>query len=145
MGAHFPAAELNNAIRFSTLSRMSRFMRHSSKWTCRFGCFLQYTSGPEVLACSLNTDLNYVTTILQRPFLEPLSKVAATLREKMRQLFECILIDRYVTQQCSLLDPRSCTEFSGKIHKCLRSLADFILALASLYCHYIFICYLCNS
>ena len=29
-------------------------------------------------------------------------------------------------------------EISGKMHKCLRSLAGFLLVLAFLYCHYIF-------
>ena len=65
MGAHFPAVELNNAIRFSILSRMSGFLWHSSKWARQFDRFLQYTSGLEVLACSLDTDINYVTTKLQ--------------------------------------------------------------------------------
>ena len=65
MGAHFPAVELDNAIRFSILSRMSGFLWHSSKWACRFGRFLQYTSGLEVLACSLDTNINYVTAMLQ--------------------------------------------------------------------------------
>ena len=32
MGAHFPAVELDNAIRFSILSRVSGFMRHSPNW-----------------------------------------------------------------------------------------------------------------
>ena len=65
MGAHFPAVELDNAIWFSILSRMSGFLWHSSKWACRFGRFLQYMPGLEVLACSLDTDLSYVTAILQ--------------------------------------------------------------------------------
>ena len=65
MGAHFPAVELGNAIQFSILSKMSGFLLHSSKWACWFGRFLQYTSGLEVLACSLDTDINYVTTMLQ--------------------------------------------------------------------------------
>ena len=65
MGAHFPAVELDNAIRFSILSRMSGFLWHSSKWACRFGRFLLYTSGLEVLACILNNDINYMTTMLQ--------------------------------------------------------------------------------
>ena len=59
MGAHFPAVELDNTIRFSTLSRISGFLWHSSKWVRRFGRFLQYTSGIEVLACSLDTNLDY--------------------------------------------------------------------------------------
>ena len=65
MGAHFSAVELDNAIRFSTLFRMSEFLWHSSKWARRFGCFLQYKSELEVLACGLDTDINYVTTMLQ--------------------------------------------------------------------------------
>ena len=62
---HFPVVELANAIRFSTLSRMSGFLWHSSKEACRFSHFLQYTPGLEVLACSLNTNLNYLTAMLQ--------------------------------------------------------------------------------
>ena len=65
MGADFPAVELDNAVRFSILSRMSAFLWRSSKWACRFGRFFQYASGLEVLACSLDTDVNYVTTMLQ--------------------------------------------------------------------------------
>ena len=65
MGAHFPVVELDTAIRFSTLSRMSGFLWHSSKWACQFGHSLQYTSGIEVLACSLDANLNYVTTMFQ--------------------------------------------------------------------------------
>ena len=42
-----------------------RFVWHSPKWASRFGCLLQYMSGLEVLACSLDTDLNYVITMLQ--------------------------------------------------------------------------------
>ena len=84
MGAHFPAVELANAIWFSNLSRMSGFLWHSSKQTRWFSRFLQYMSGLEVLACSLNIELNYVTTMLQSAtFLEPLSKVVATFRGKM--------------------------------------------------------------
>ena len=72
MGAHFPAVELDNATKFSILSKKSVFLWHSSKWAHRFGPFLQYTtriemlaSRVEVLACSIDTDLNYVTTMLQ--------------------------------------------------------------------------------
>ena len=64
-GAHFPAVELDNAIWFSILSRMSGFLWHSSKWACWFGHFLQYMSGLEVLACSLDINMNYVTTMIQ--------------------------------------------------------------------------------
>ena len=52
---HFPAVELLKAIQDSTYSRMSGFLWHSSKWTNQF----------EVLACSLNTNLKYVPTMLQ--------------------------------------------------------------------------------
>ena len=65
MGVHFPTVELDNVIKFNTLSSMSGFLWNISKWVCRFGCFLQYTSGLEVLAWSLSSDLNYVTTMLQ--------------------------------------------------------------------------------
>ena len=83
MGAHFPAVELDNAIWFSILSRMSGFLWHSSKWACRFGRFLQYTSGLEVLACSLDTDLNYVITMLQlRPSLNHYVKLWQILGER---------------------------------------------------------------
>ena len=98
MGVHFPAIELNNVIWFSHLSRMSGFLWHSSKWACHF---LQYTPGLEVLACSLNTNLNYVITMVQSvTFLEQLSKVVATFRGKIRQLFGCIFVDRYITPAC---------------------------------------------
>ena len=65
MRVHFLAVEVDNAISFSTLSRMLGFLRHSSKWAHWFGRFLQYMPGLEVLACSLDTDLSYVTAILQ--------------------------------------------------------------------------------
>ena len=65
MGAHFPAVELDNAIQFSILSRMSGFLWHSFKWACRVGRFLQYTSRLEMLTCSLDTNISYVTTMLQ--------------------------------------------------------------------------------
>ena len=65
MDAHFPAIELDNAIRFSTLSMVSSFLWCSSKWVYRFHCFLQYTWGLQVLACSFDTDFSYVITILQ--------------------------------------------------------------------------------
>ena len=41
--------------------------QHSSKWVCLFSHFLPYTSGLKVLACSLNTNLNYVKSMLQLP------------------------------------------------------------------------------
>ena len=43
---------------------MPGFLWHSSKWVRRFGCLLQYMPGLEVSACSLKTNLNYVTSML---------------------------------------------------------------------------------
>ena len=107
MGAHFLSVELDNAIRFITLFRMSGFLWHSSRWACQFGC-----SGHEVLACSLNTDLNYVTTM---PFLEPLSKVATTFRRKIQKLFGCILIEWYVTPAALSPKPEALCWISSKM------------------------------
>ena len=83
MGAQFPAVEFDNAIRCSTLSRMSSFLWHSSKWVWRFGRFLQYTPGLEVLAYSLDTDLNYVTLVMPQlhPFLNHEVKLLQLLGE----------------------------------------------------------------
>ena len=47
----------------------------------------------------------------------------------MWQLLSCIPIDRYITAAVPLLDLRPSSEFSGKVSKFLRSLADFLLAL----------------
>ena len=69
IGMHFLADELDNVIQFGTLSRVSGFLCHGSKWAHRFVHFLQYTSGLEVLACSIYTDFNYVITML--PPLSP--------------------------------------------------------------------------
>ena len=65
MAAHFSAVELDNTIRFSTLSRVSLLLWHSSKCARWFGSFFEYTSGLEVLACSFDTDFDYVITMLQ--------------------------------------------------------------------------------
>ena len=113
MGAHFPAVEVDNAIRFSILSSMSGFLWHSFKWACRFGHFLQYTSVLEVLACSLDTDNNYVTAMLHMlPIPEPLSTVAAIFKGEMWQLSGwqlsgCILVvglDYYSIKVFPLID-----------------------------------------
>ena len=83
MGADFLAVELDNAIWFSTNSSMSWFLWHSSKWGSRLGRFLQYMSGLELLASSLDTDLNYVTTILQlHPSLNHKVKLQQLLKER---------------------------------------------------------------
>ena len=76
MGVHFPGVKLDNAIWFSTLSRMSGFLWHGTKWAGCVGQSLQYTSGIEVLPCSLDTNLNYVTAMLQ---LHPSLNLALTL------------------------------------------------------------------
>ena len=83
MGALFPTLELDNAIQFGTLSRMSGFLWHSPKWACWFSHFLEYASRIEVLARSLDTNLNYVTTMLQ-------------LHSSLNYyVFRCILKDKY--------------------------------------------------
>ena len=49
------------------------------------------------------------------------------------------------TNQCQqryILDPRSSAEFSNKMCKCFRSLAEDLVALAFLCCHYIFDSYI---
>ena len=91
MGVHFPAVQSDNMIQFSTFSRTSGFLWHSSKWTDQFSRFLQYMSGFEVLPCSLNTDLHYVTSMFQ--LHEPISNVVATFIQQMWQPFRCILIN----------------------------------------------------
>ena len=40
----------------------------------------QYTSGLELLACSFDTDFNYDYYVPTAPFVEPLSKAAASFR-----------------------------------------------------------------
>ena len=55
MGVPFPAGELDNTIQFNTLSVVSGFLWHSSKYLSRL----------EVLACKLDPDFNYMITILQ--------------------------------------------------------------------------------
>ena len=47
---HLPAVESNNA--------KSGFLWHSCKWDCRFGCFLQYMSGVEVLVYVASTPIS---------------------------------------------------------------------------------------
>ena len=79
MSMHVPTVQFDNTIWFRTLSRISRLLSHSCKWASWFGRFLQYTSGLEVLPCSLDTDLDYAPT---EPFLEPKIKVATTFRGK---------------------------------------------------------------
>ena len=127
MGAHFPAAELDSVIQFSTLSRISRFQWHSSHWSCWFECFLQYTLQIEALACSLNTNLNYKTTMLQlRPSLN-------------HYLFGCILKDILRNSSSAVSWTQGpLLNFSSRMQKCLRSLAEYLVALAFLCCHHMF-------
>ena len=75
-------------IRFSTLSRMSGFMWHSSKWVCRFICFLQYTSGLEVLVCSFDTNIYYVTTYYAPT--APFHKTCRCQKSKKGTEMECM-------------------------------------------------------
>ena len=72
MGVHFSIVELDNVIQIGNLSRMSGFL-HCSKCARWFDCFLQYMSGLEYM------QWDYYTP--SAPFLEPLSKVAATFQE----------------------------------------------------------------
>lgn len=52
---------LSQSIRLClALSNMSRFLWHNSVWVCRFGWVLQYISGDEALACSIDSDFNNV-------------------------------------------------------------------------------------
>ena len=99
MGAHFPTVELDNVIQFSILSKMSGFLRHSSKWACWFGHFLQYMSVFEVLVYSLDTDINYTIAILQ---------LCLSLRQLSGwQLTGCILVlhlDYQLTKVLPLID-----------------------------------------
>ena len=75
-----------------------------------------------MLACSFDTDLNYMTSIIQ---------LCPSLNNgKMQQLFGCIIKDI----QRFLLDPRPITEFSGKMGKFLRYLAEYLAVLAFLCC-----------
>ena len=89
-------------------------------------------AGLEVLACSLNNDLNYVTTMFQ---------LCPSMNHEVMlwHFFGCVLIDRYCNPStCFLVNPRPSAEFLGKIHKFLRSLADLLSVLAFFGCHYIF-------
>ena len=137
MGGHFPAVGLDNVVCFSTLFMMSGFLWHSSKWARRFNCSLQYTSGIEVLAYSFNTNLNYVTTMLQ---LHPFSNCTLTWITKFLVAFS--KVDTTQLQQCYLLNSKSSAQFSSKVRKFLRSLTEYLAVLAFLYCHYIFDSYI---
>ena len=78
MGVHFPEVDLDNVIRFSTLSRMLGCLWQSPKWEDRFVRFPQHMSGLKVLACSFNTEFNYVITL---PQLRPSLKHEVKLRQ----------------------------------------------------------------
>ena len=127
MGAHFPSEKLCNATRFSIVSRKSGFLWHSLKWACWFGHFLQYMSGIEVLACSIDTTLT-MWLLCSNCTLPWTTK-----------FFGCIPKDiYYVTPQRSLRDPRPSAEFFNKMLKFLRFLAEYLVALAFSYWHYMF-------
>ena len=127
---HFLAVELDNVIWFSTLPRISWLLCNSSKLVCQFSHFLQPISGIEVLACSLDINPNYASTILQLP---------PSLNHKV---FGRILKDRHYVTQCCLLDLRTSAEFTGKMHRFLRSLAEYLAALAFLCSHCMFDSYI---
>ena len=127
MGAHFPVAELNNVIRFSTPSRMPGFLWHSFKWACWLSRFLQYMSGIDVLACSLDTDLDCDYYAPTAPFLEPLSFWVCSKRQ--------------ILHNCS--SALSWTSaLSSKMHKFLKFLAEYLAVLVFLCCHYMFDSYI---
>ena len=122
MGAHFPAVELDNAIRFSILSRMSGFLWHNFKWACWFGRFLQYTSGLEVLTCNLDTNINYVTTMFQlRLSLNHKVKLQYLLGERCGNFLGVFSKIDTSPQQRSLLDPRPSADFPTE---CVNSLDE---------------------
>ena len=153
MGANFPAVELDNTIWFSTLSRMSGFLWHSSKWACQFSCFLQYMSGLEVLACSLSTNLNYVITMLQLhpSLLNHQVKLWQLLGERCSNFLGGFWKTDTLSQQCSFLDPMPSAEFPAKFINSLDEIPkiqswfsfDFGLFVLSLYIW--LICYLLDS
>ena len=124
MGAHFFAVELDNAIRFSNLSRMSWFLYHISKWTCQFSRFLQSTSEMKCKHVALTPTLTMWLLC---------SNYGLPWTAKFLGVFS--KIDAMQLQQCSLLDLRPTAEFSGKMHKFLSSLAEYPVVLAFLCCH----------
>ena len=65
MDENFHAVELDVVIWFSTHSRVSWLLWHSSRWVQCFSHFLQYTSGLEMLACTFDTNFDYVSTTIQ--------------------------------------------------------------------------------
>ena len=119
MDALFPTVELDNTIWFSTLSRVSRFLWHGSKWVPWLQCFLQYMSGLEVLACSFDINFEPVITMLQLCSL-------INLKKPNWQRFGERLISKLVF--------RPPAEFYNKKCKFPRSLAEHLVALAFLYC-----------
>ena len=112
MGAHFPAVELDNVIWFSTFTG------------CQSSCGI-VPNGPAMLACSIDQNLNYVTTMLQ---LDHYLSHYVMLQQlfggwgEMLQLFGCISC----IEQCSPLALMLSSKFPGKMCKFLGSLNDFL-------------------
>ena len=73
MGAHFPAVELDNTIRFSILSTMTGFLWHSSKWAWPFVRFLQLRHG------SLTAEYCILLAISQRKHLISLTHLTSII------------------------------------------------------------------
>ena len=74
------------------------------------------------------------------PFLEPLSKVAATVIGKINFKINFLAVFSKTDmkpQQHSLLAPRLHAKFSGKIRKFLGPQAEYHVAFTFLYCHYV--------
>ena len=61
-----------------------------------FDCFLKYKLGLEVLACSFDTNLNYMTIVPTVPSLKPLSKIATIFQKNGAETF-WVYSHRYVT------------------------------------------------
>ena len=81
---------------------MSGLLWHGSKWSRRFGRFLQYTPGLEVLACSFDTDFNYVTSMLQ--LCLSLNHFVKTCKEMMdfRTSFSDVFSGTYINPRGAL-------------------------------------------
>ena len=105
---HFPAVELNNVIRLAPFPE------------CQGSCGL-VPSGLDVLVV----------------FFNMLQGLKCPLHSTTK--FLGVFSKTYcVTPTAPLLDPRPSDEFSGKMRKFLRSLVEYLVALAFLCCHCIF-------
>ena len=114
---------------------MPGFLWCSSKWACQFAHFLQYMSGLEVLACSLDTELYYVTTLLL---------LCPSLNHKVKRkdaatfwVYSHRQIHNHSSALCWTQGPLLNFQKNAQIPY-LSSLVDFLSKLAILCYHYIF-------